>query len=97
MKVEKGGLAEATGEEGEVMVVEAAVTVEAAGMAEAEEAMVKEGEAAEEVMEEEEGMGEIDLPNEIGAPLRFRKVKRSMLQLSLLGDAGTGSPVSTTS
>jgi hypothetical protein len=96
VKVEKGGLAEATGEEEEVMVVEAAVTEEAVGMAEAEEAMVKEGEAAEEVMEEEEGMGEIDRPNEIGAPLRFRKVKRSMLQLNPLGDAGMGSPVSIT-
>ena len=86
MKIEKRGLAEATGEEEEVMAVEAAaVMVEAEAMVEAVEATVKGGEAGE-VMEEEEAMGETDRPSAIAALSRWRKAKKSMSRWSRWGD-----------
>ena len=95
MKIEKRGLAEATGEEEEVMAVEAAaVMVEAEATVEAEEATVKGGEAVE-VTEEEEAMEGTDPPNAIAALLPLKRVKRLTLPLNLLGDGAMGLPVST--
>jgi len=60
-----------------------------------------EAEGAGEAMAAEEDMGaevvEKEALNAIGVPYRSKRVKRSMLQLSLLGDEEMESPASTTS
>ena len=95
--MEKEDLAEAMDEEEEAMVVEAAAVMAEAGatVVEAKEAMEDEGEAAVEVMGEEEVMEGTGHPSVIEALLRLRKVRKLTLQLTPLGDGAMGSPVST--